>query len=91
MRGRFVLEQRVAVKEVERGETFERLGVLPDPAEPAMPQHRGGSGVRNRDGEAEAVVVMDLALLAERGEGRIRVCQESGIAGVEHVASVTLR
>jgi hypothetical protein len=34
---------------------------------------------------------MDVALLSEGGERRVRVFEEGGIAGVEHVARVTLR
>ncbi len=43
--GRLVLHHLVAVEQVERLEVVGRLLVPPDPAHPAVPQHRAGRGV----------------------------------------------
>ena len=88
VRRRFVLQQRVPVQQVERYELFHRGRVGPDPAEPAMPQHRRSGAVRYGDRQPEPIVPVHLTGRAQPRELRIRIGEELGIARVEHRPSL---
>lgn len=54
-----------------------------------MPQYRGRGLVRNRHGQAEAVMVVDAAARAQTGEFGIRIGEETGVGRIEHPPTVT--
>ncbi len=86
-----VLQQGVAVQHVERGEPLHRGRVAPEAAQAPVAQHRGRGRMGDRDRQAQALVVVDVALGAQPGELRIRVGEEARIGGIEHPQRLTRR